>query len=87
VLSNPRRALDYFRFHCPTRVVGFGGATCSLCLGSSVLQFYVYFCILSLMWSVTFFYLDSSLSCAILSQAGLLEVPVTYLGSLGYFLA
>jgi hypothetical protein len=31
-------------------------------------------------------YLASSLSCAILSQAGLLEVPATYLGSLGYFL-
>jgi hypothetical protein len=29
----------------------------------------------------------TSLSCAILLQAGLLEVPVTYLGSLGYFLA
>jgi hypothetical protein len=28
-----------------------------------------------------------SLSSAILSQAGLLEVPTTYLGSLGYFLA
>jgi hypothetical protein len=31
-------------------------------------------------------YLTSSLSCVILSQAGLLEIPVTYLGSLGYFL-
>jgi hypothetical protein len=31
--------------------------------------------------------LASSLSCAILSQVGLLEVPTTYLGSLGYFLA
>jgi hypothetical protein len=29
----------------------------------------------------------SSSSCAILSQAGLLEVPATNLGSLGYFLA
>jgi hypothetical protein len=26
------------------------------------------------------------MSCAIMSQAGLLEVHVTYLGSLGYFL-
>jgi hypothetical protein len=33
-----------------------------------------------------FSYLTSSLSCVILSQAGLLEVPTTYLGSLGYFL-
>jgi hypothetical protein len=31
--------------------------------------------------------LASSSSCVILSQAGLLEVPATYLGSLGYFLA
>ena len=53
-----------------------------------VLQFYVYFCVflpscgqsLSLCPA-------SSLSCAILSQAGLLKVPVTNLGSLGYFLA
>jgi hypothetical protein len=29
----------------------------------------------------------SSLSCAILSQVGLFEVPATNLGSLGYFLA
>jgi hypothetical protein len=39
------------------------------------------------MWSVAFLCLVSNLSCAILSQAGLLEVPATYLGSLGYFLA
>jgi hypothetical protein len=38
------------------------------------------------MWSVIFSCLTSSMSCAILSQAGLLEVPMTYLGSLGYFL-
>jgi hypothetical protein len=31
--------------------------------------------------------LTSGSSCAILSQAGLLEVPATYLGSFGYFLA
>jgi hypothetical protein len=31
--------------------------------------------------------LASSLSCAIVSQAGLLEVPATYLGSFGYFCA
>jgi hypothetical protein len=34
-----------------------------------------------------FHYLTSELSCVILSHAGLLEVPMTYLGSLGYFLA
>jgi hypothetical protein len=37
------------------------------------------------MWFVAFFYLTSSLSYATLLQAGLLEVLVTYLGSLGYF--
>jgi hypothetical protein len=53
-----------------------------------VLQFYVYFAHLSLMWSVIFFHVSSfSLSGAILSQAGLLEVPGAYQGSLGYFLA
>jgi hypothetical protein len=31
--------------------------------------------------------LTSGSSCAILSQTGLLEVPVTYLGSFGYYLA
>jgi hypothetical protein len=31
--------------------------------------------------------LASSLRCTILSQAGLLEVPMTYLESFGYFLA
>jgi hypothetical protein len=36
------------------------------------------------MWSVVFLYLASCLNYAILLQAGLLEVPVTYLGSLGY---
>jgi hypothetical protein len=39
------------------------------------------------MWSVAFLCLVSNSSCAILSQAGLLEVPATYLRSLGYFLA
>jgi hypothetical protein len=32
-------------------------------------------------------YPASSSSCVILSQAGLVEVPATYLGSLGYFFA
>jgi hypothetical protein len=31
-------------------------------------------------------YLTSSMSCPILSQAGLLEVPLTYVGSLVYLL-
>jgi hypothetical protein len=52
-----------------------------------MLQFYVSFTYLSLMSSVTFPCLSSSLSCAILSQADLLEIPATYLGSIGYFLA
>jgi hypothetical protein len=38
------------------------------------------------MWSVTFSCLASSSSSAILSQAGLLEVHVTYMWSHGYFL-
>jgi hypothetical protein len=50
----------------------------------SFVSIFVY---LSLMWSVTFPCLTFSLSCAILSQSGLLEVPVTYLRSFGYFLA
>jgi hypothetical protein len=40
---------------------------------------------LTLMWSVAFLCLASCLSYAVLSHAGLSEVPVTYLGSLGYF--
>jgi hypothetical protein len=45
------------------------------------------FAYLSLMWSVTFFFcLAPGSSCAILSQAGLPEVPVTYVGSLENFL-
>jgi hypothetical protein len=37
------------------------------------------------MWSVAFLFLASCPSYATLSQTGLLEVLVTYLGSLGYF--
>jgi hypothetical protein len=49
-------------------------------------KFYVCFCTpLTLMWSVVFLYLASCLNYAILSQAGLFEVPVTNLGSHGYF--
>jgi hypothetical protein len=53
-----------------------------------VLQFYI--CFLHIYPScgqLIFPYIATSLSCAILSQAGLLEVLVTYLGSLGYFLS
>jgi hypothetical protein len=49
-------------------------------------QFYVCLCIpLTLMWSVVFLCLTSCLNYAILLHADLLEVPVTYLGSFGYF--
>jgi hypothetical protein len=37
------------------------------------------------MWLVAFLYITSCPSCATLSQVGLFVVPVTYLGSLGYF--
>jgi hypothetical protein len=51
-----------------------------------MLRFYVCFCIfLTLMWYVAFLCLSSCLCYATLLQAGLLEVPVTYLGSLSYF--
>jgi hypothetical protein len=53
-----------------------------------VLQFYVYFCVfLPSCGQFLSLCSTSSLSCVILSQAGPLEVSVTYLGSLGYFLA
>jgi hypothetical protein len=42
---------------------------------------------LTLMWSIVFLCLASCLSYATLSQAGMFEVPVTYLGFLGYFVA
>jgi hypothetical protein len=68
--------------HHPARGVSSGGAISSVCSSFiSILHF------LTLMWSVAFLCLASSLSCAILSQKGLLEVPVTYLRSLGYYLA
>jgi hypothetical protein len=51
-----------------------------------MLQFYVCFCtFLTPMWYVAFVYLTSCSNYAILSQVGLLEVPMTYLGCLGYF--
>jgi hypothetical protein len=53
-----------------------------------VLQFYVYFLhIYHSCDQLLFPCLATSLSCAILSQVGLLEVHATYLVSLGYFLA
>jgi hypothetical protein len=53
-----------------------------------VLQFYVYFFIFLPSYGQSLSLCPaSSSSCAILSQVGLLEVPVTNLGSLGYFLA
>jgi hypothetical protein len=53
----------------------------------SVLQFYVCFCaFIPHVVSYLFPCLIFSSSCAILSQAGLLEGPAAYRGSLGYFL-
>jgi hypothetical protein len=53
-----------------------------------VFQFYVCFCTFILhAVSYPFSYLAFSSSCAILSLAGLLEVPAPYLGCVGYFLA
>jgi hypothetical protein len=53
-----------------------------------VLQFYIYFLhVYSSCGQFLFPFLASSSSYAILSQASLLEVPSTYLESLGYFLA
>jgi hypothetical protein len=42
---------------------------------------------ITLMWSVAFLCLAPYPSCATLSQVGLFEVPMIYLGSLGYFTA
>jgi hypothetical protein len=53
-----------------------------------MLHFYVYFLhFLTIMWLIAFLCLASSSSYALLSQTSLLEVPMTYLGSLGYYLA
>jgi hypothetical protein len=53
-----------------------------------VLQFYVYFLhVYPSCGQLLFPCLATSSTCAILSQAGLLEVPTTYMVSLGYFLA
>jgi hypothetical protein len=82
--------------HCPARGASSGGATCLLCLALYAIMFIeLFFNFMSIFFCVflpscgQFLSLcsTSSLSCVILSQAGLLEVSVTYLGSLGYFLA
>jgi hypothetical protein len=53
-----------------------------------MLEFYICFCaFITHVVSYLFPYLIFSLSCVILSQAGLLEVHASYQGSLGYFLA
>jgi hypothetical protein len=52
-----------------------------------VLQFYVCFAYLSLMWQVTFSLSHLWFELCNPIVGGQLEVPVTYLGSLGYFLA
>jgi hypothetical protein len=53
-----------------------------------VLQFYVFLCLFTphVVGSI-FPYPVLGTCCAIQLQVGLLEVPTTYLGSLGYFLA
>jgi hypothetical protein len=83
VSSNPRRAPVYFRLHRPTRAAGSGGATDSLCLVLYAIMFIELCC--NFMSVFAYFYPPcdqllslcpaSSLSCAILSQASLLEVP------------
>jgi hypothetical protein len=92
--SNPRRTLVYFMFHRPTRGTGSGCATSSLCLTLYVIMFIElcfnfmsFLCIYPSCGQLLFPCLASSLSCTILSQVGLLKIPVTYLGSLGFFLA
>jgi hypothetical protein len=52
-----------------------------------VLQFCLFLRIYPSCGKLPFSCLAFSSSCAILSQAGLLEVPAAYRGSLGYFLA
>jgi hypothetical protein len=80
--------------HRPARGASSGGPTCSLCLALYAIMF-IELCFNFM--SIFCVFLPScgqllspcpatSLSCAILSQAGLLEVHATYLGSLDYFL-
>jgi hypothetical protein len=53
-----------------------------------MLQFYVcFYAFITHVVSYLFPYLTFSLSCAILSQADLLEVPAAYQESLGYFIS
>jgi hypothetical protein len=80
--------------HRPTRGASFGVATCSLCLALYAIMFIELcfnfisiFCVfLPSCGQLLSLYPASNSSCAILLQAGLLEVPATYMGSLGYFL-
>jgi hypothetical protein len=81
--------------HRPARGASSGGATCSLCLALYAIMFIelyfnfmAIFCVFlpSCGQSLSLCPASTS-SCAILSHAGLLEVPTTNLGSLGYFLA
>jgi hypothetical protein len=94
VSSNPRRAPVYFRFHYRTRRVGSEGAMCSLCLTRFAFMFiklcFNFMFVLRIYPScgqLPFSCLAFSSSSAILSHAGLVEVPASYQGSLGYFLA
>jgi hypothetical protein len=95
VPSSPRRAPVYFRLHHPTRAAGSGGDTGSLCLALYGIMFIelcfnfmsVFYVFLPSCGQSLSICLASSSSFAILSQAGLLEIPTTNLGSLGYFLA
>jgi hypothetical protein len=93
--SNPRRAPVCFRIHHPTRAAGPWRRHRFIMprhvrnyVHRIVLQFYVYFCVVlpSCGQSLSLCPASSS-SCAILSQAGLLDVLATNLGSLDYFLA
>jgi hypothetical protein len=92
---NPRQAPVYFRIHCPTRGASSSGTTCLLCLALYAIifielcfNFMSIFCVFLPSCHQSLFLCPAScLSCATLSQAGLLEVPATNLGSLGYFLA
>jgi hypothetical protein len=95
VFSNPRRAPVYFRLHHLIRAVGSGGIIGSLCVALyTIMIIELCFNFMSTFYAFTphvvsylFSYLAFSSSCAIPSQAGLLEVPAAYRGSLTYFLA
>jgi hypothetical protein len=95
VSSNTSRASVYFRLPRPTQAAGSEGVTGSLCLTLYAIMFIelcfnfmsVFYVFLPSCGQSLSLCAASSSSCAILLQAGLLEVPVTNLGSLCYFLA